>query len=258
MVHTDPSRRHDFVLLFDVTDGNTAVNSNEDNMPRVNPETKHGWVTDVCLQRKVRDYVHRIHGRDSYIERPDLLAQEQKIAYTWLTQSSTSGNNEALRGTQRGRNQVRGPVRLSFARSLDPIAPVDLASPRVAVTNSNDVTRSGAEGIETIAAQMERRAITPYGLYIARGACNPFFADETGASEEDLSLLWDALANLSDLGRSGAMTCRGFYIFTHSDRSVTRPLIRSLTAWRSHCVSHLLGVPKTMRWASTTANCPPA
>ncbi len=221
----------------------------------------HGWVTDVCLKRKVRDYVHRVHDQDIYVKHRGILAREQRRAYARLNAPPsasvnydarrkmcqlyydvrmfgavmTTGRSE-LRGKQWNCGQVRGPVQLSFARSVDPINPIDLAITRVALTNPDDVARGEVEDVEAVSGQMGRRFVVPYGLYVTRGAFNPFLADDTGASAEDLSLLWDALTNLWDLDRSvnrGTMTCRGLYVFTHSAKAGDAPaytLVELVTA----------------------------
>ena len=241
--HIDPDRRHDFLLLFDVTDGNPNGDPDADNMPRCDPETMHGWVTDVCLKRKIRDYAYLVHGEDLYVKHRGILAREQRRAYEKVAAGPSRGPNDDARramcemyydvrmfgavmttgrSEQRGKHwncgQVRGPVQLSFARSADPIFPIDLAITRVALTNPDDVPGGDATDAKAASGQMGRRSIVPYALYMARGAYNPYLGADTGASSHDLEVLWDALLDMLDLDRSTNrcfMGCRGLYIFDH-------------------------------------------
>ena len=225
--HIDPDRRHDFLLLFDVTDGNPNGDPDADNMPRCDPETMHGWVTDVCLKRKIRDYAYLVHGEDLYVKHRGILAREQRRAYEKVAAGPSRGPNDDARramcemyydvrmfgavmttgrSEQRGKHwncgQVRGPVQLSFARSADPIFPIDLAITRVALTNPDDVPGGDATDAKAASGQMGRRSIVPYALYMARGAYNPYLGADTGASSHDLEVLWDALLYMWDLNRS--------------------------------------------------------
>ncbi len=249
--HLDTARRHDFLLLFDVTDGNPNGDPDAENMPRCDPETMHGWVTDVCIKRKIRDYVYQVHGQDVYVKHRGILAREQRRAYERVAADPSNGPNgdarrvmcelyydvrmfgavmTAGRSEQRGKHwncgQVRGPVQLSFARSVDPISPIDLAITRVALTNADDVPHGEASDAQAVAGQMGRRAIVPYALYIARGTYNPYLGSDTGATEHDLKLLWEALVNMWDLDRSatrGFMGCRGLYVFHHDNPAGCAP-----------------------------------
>ena len=249
--HTNSGARHDFVLLFDVVDGNPNGDPDADNMPRFDPETMHGWVTDACLKRKVRDYVFQVHDQDIYVKHRGILAAEQRRAYEMVgaTPSNrpnddarrvmceiyydvrmfgavmTTGRSE-LRGRQWNCGQVRGPMQLGFARSIDPITPLDLAISRVAVTNPDDAVGAGQPASGPFTGQMGRRELVPYALYQCRGAFNPYLAERTGVSDQDLTLFWEALINLWDLDRSsrrGFMACRGLYIFTHASKLGSAP-----------------------------------
>ena len=247
--HCDVSRRHDFVLLFDVTDGNPNGDPDAGNLPRVDPETMQGLVTDVCIKRKVRDWMDVARGDQGrfkiYIQAggPALNALHKR-AYTDLGLTSTGAKQArvdvdqartwmcenfydirmfgAVMTTGVNCGQVRGLLQLTFARSLDPIVPLDLSITRVAVTREEDaqvaVAEEGGEATAGKQTEMGRKALVPYGLYRAHGFFNPHFARQTGAADEDLELFWQALQGMWDLDRSsarGLMACRGLYAFTH-------------------------------------------
>ncbi len=254
--HTDVNRRHDFVLLFDVTDGNPNGDPDAGNLPRVDPETMHGLVTDVALKRKVRNWVDALRGAESrfkiYVQSGEALNSKHQRAYDDLGIRST-GTRQSRADVDRAREwmcrnfydvrmfgavmstgvncgQVKGPVQITFARSVDPVMPLDLSITRVAVTRSEDIEvgNSNEDGLGVSGTQvtMGRKALIPYGLYMAQGSFNPHFAANTGVDSEDLSLLWSALANMWDLDRSsarGLMSCRGLYVFTHESRLGNAP-----------------------------------
>jgi CRISPR-associated protein Csd2 len=246
--HTDPARRHDFVLLFDVTDGNPNGDPDAGNMPRVDPETMQGLVTDVALKRKIRDWVDASRGDQAafkiYVQSGEALNTKHQRAYDGLgLKSSGSKQNRgdvdqarewmcrnfydirmfgAVMTTGVNCGQVRGPVQLTFGRSIDPIVPLDLSITRVAVTRPEDATvvlsADGDKGTGGKQTEMGRKSIVPYGLYRVHGFFNAHFAAQTGVSEEDLTLFWTALSNMWDLDRSssrGQMAAQGIYVFTH-------------------------------------------
>ena len=246
--HLDAERRHDFVLLFDVMDGNPNGDPDAGNMPRVDPETMHGLVTDVAIKRKVRDYVDLARGQEErykiYVQnRGDALNDLHQRAYTALGLKSTGSKQRreevsqtrqwmcdnffdirtfgAVMTTQVNCGQVRGPVQITFARSTDPIVPLDLSITRVAVTRPEDTRIIGGDGEEGEGGkttEMGRKAIVPYGLYRAHGFVMPAFARQTGFSSEDLEILWQALVNMWDFDRSaarGMMACRKLCVFSH-------------------------------------------
>lgn len=246
-IYTDVEKRHDFILLFDVTDGNPNGDPDAGNLPRVDPETMHGLVTDVCIKRKVRDYVDKLKGQDGnykiYVQHRGILANQQKRAFEALKEKPTDSPNEKARqwmcqnffdvrmfgavmttgktedkGKKWNCGQVRGPLQLTFARSIDPIVPLDVSITRVALTNVGD-TGAGSEDDEKAATgQMGRKALLPYGLYREHGFFTPHFAKDTGVTPEDLKIFWEALLNMWDLDRSasrGMMTIRGIYVFSH-------------------------------------------
>lgn len=234
-LHLDPTRRHDFAILFDVTDGNPNGDPDAGNLPRVDPETMHGLVTDVCLKRKVRDFVAAARPGDErfkiYVESGAILNDQHQRAYTALKLNASKAKREDIQATRAwmcenfydvrtfgavmstGINcgQVRGPVQLTFSRSIDPITPLDVTITRVAVTNEKDAGKD---------TEMGRKAIVPYGLYRGHGFFSPRFAADTKVGSEDLAVLWDALQRMWDLDHSasrGMMSCRGLVIFTHEN-----------------------------------------
>jgi len=242
-----PQSRHDFVLLFDVADGNPNGDPDAGNLPRIDPETMHGLVTDVCLKRKVRNYVDALRGGESrfkiYVQSGEALNTKHARAYTALGLTSTGSRQNAAdvdkarawmcenfydvrmfgavmtTGTNCG--QVRGPVQLTFARSLDPVVPLNLSITRVAITRAEDMavtTSEEGEGRGGKVTEMGRKPIVPYGLYRCHGFFSPHFAAQTGADAQDLALLWEALERMWELDRSasrGLMACRGLYVFSH-------------------------------------------
>ena len=255
--HLDVGRRHDFVLLLDVTDGNPNGDPDAGNLPRVDPETMQGLITDVAIKRKVRDWVDAARGDEGrykvYVQSggPALNALHRR-AYDDLGIVST-GTRQKKADVDKARDwmcqnfydirlfgavmttgvncgQVRGPIQLTFARSLDPIVPLDLSITRVAITREEDaqvvVGEEDGEGTGGKVTEMGRKALVPYGLYRAHGFFNPHFAEQTGATEDDLALFWQALQMMWDLDRSssrGLMACRGLYVYTHDHRLGNAP-----------------------------------
>lgn len=245
-LYTDPTRRHEFVLLFDVVNGNPNGDPDAGNLPRVDPETMHGLVTDVCLKRKVRDYLQLAYNVPIFIQSRVALNTLKKEAAEELDPPLTEDERSGKRPIPRLRSklcekyydirmfgavlatgeredrlnagQVRGPVQLTFARSIDPIVPLDLSITRKA--------RTTEERMETGETEIGRKPIVPYGLYRAHGFYNPFLARDTGVSEEDLELFWEALTRMFEFDRSaarGEMTVRGIWIFTHENAKGNAP-----------------------------------
>lgn len=238
MNYTDPERRHDFVLLFDVTDGNPNGDPDAGNLPRVDPETMQGLVTDVCIKRKVRDWIAATKGDEEarhkiYVEEGSVLNKQHERAYEAeglmdkikdperetidKTKAWMCGNFfdvrmfGAVMSTGVNCGQVRGPVQLTFARSIDPVVPMDITITRVAVTKQGEDKKS----------EMGRKSIIPYGLYRAHGFFTPTFAGDTGVDATDLEMFWDALKRMWDLDRSasrGMLACRGLHVFSHEHR----------------------------------------
>lgn len=255
--HEDAGRRHDFVLIFDVTDGNPNGDPDAGNLPRVDPETMHGLVTDVCLKRKIRNYVQMLkdgeEGYGIYVNDAGVALNtlhERAYAVEGIKPTGTRQKREDVEAVRKrmcrtyfdvrmfgavmttGVNcgQVRGPVQMTFARSVDPIVPMDVSITRIAITRAEDAdvvmsddgsTKSGGKTTE-----MGRKALVPYGLYVGHGFYSAPFAEKTGVSNDDLVLFWQALRNMWDVDRSssrGLMACRGLYVFSHSDRLGNAP-----------------------------------
>lgn len=242
-VHLDPARRHDFVLLFDVTDGNPNGDPDAGNLPRVDPETMQGLVTDVCLKRKVRNWVDATRGNEApfkiFVENRGYLVDHKKRAYEAV--KAKAGDDRKAddarawmcanyydvrvfgavlvgkKGEGYNCGQVRGPIQLTFGRSIDPVVALDLSITRVALENPGEKPREDEEE-RAATGTMGRKALLPYGLYRTHGFFNPYFAKDTRANADDLELFWDALQQMWDLDRSssrGLMACRGLYIFSH-------------------------------------------
>jgi len=251
---TTLSRRHDFVLIFDVTNGNPNGDPDAGNLPRLDPETNHGLVTDVSLKRKIRNYVELARtgeaGHHIYVQEGSILNEKHREAYVALRGEGT-GKKEAklnpkddaeataLRDWMCGNffdvrtfgavmstgincGQVKGPVQMTFANSVEPILPVEISITRMAATNEAE-QKKRAEGAEesdtrTDNRTMGRKHIVPYGIYVAHGFISAKFAERTGFSEADLELLFEALANMFEHDRSaarGEMTTRKLIAFRH-------------------------------------------
>lgn len=245
------SKRHDFVFLFDVQDGNPNGDPDAGNLPRVDPETGHGLVTDVCLKRKVRNYV-ALKGQPIFIREKAILNQLIEKAYNDLgidleadaksagdrdgkkRKSKAQGKNEevdqarahmcktyydvrtfgAVMSTGANAGQVRGPVQLTFARSVDPIVTLEHSITRMAVATEEEAAKQGGDN-----RTMGRKNTVPYGLYRAHGFVSPAFAKQTGFTARDLELFWEALEHMFEHDRSaarGLMTTRAVVIFEHA------------------------------------------
>lgn len=238
---TDPSKRQEFVLLFDVKNGNPNGDPDAANAPRVDPETGHGLVTDVALKRKVRDYLALTKGLQMFIQSEFALNRLKSDAAGQLQPPLSKEEREGKWPIQRLQNklcadyydirmfgavlatgeagdrlnagQVRGPVQLTFARSVDPILPLDAAITRQA--------RTTEERMETGTTEFGRKPFVPYGLYRAHGYLNPFLAERTVVDSSDLFALWEALASLFAFDQSASrseMAVRGLYVFTHANQ----------------------------------------
>lgn len=241
---SDPIKnRYDFVLLFDVQDGNPNGDPDAGNLPRVDAETGKGLVTDVCLKRKVRNYVGLKHGEqppyEIYVKEKAVLTNQQKRAYLaleldpkgadgkrkggsdveearkWMCKNffdiRTFGAVMSLKEANCG--QVRGPVQLTFARSVDPVVSLEHSITRMAVATEAEAEKQDGDN-----RTMGRKFTIPYGLYTAHGFVSASLAGQTGFSEEDLSLLWEALTNMFEHDRSaarGLMATRELVVFKH-------------------------------------------
>ncbi len=231
--------RHDFVFLFDVQDGNPNGDPDAGNLPRVDPETGEGLVTDVSLKRKIRNYVGLKHGEEApyeiYVKEKAVLNRLHERAYKahdlkpvpkqlpkaekdalqvtkWMCDNffdiRTFG---AVMSTEINAGQVRGPVQLTFARSVTPVIAFEHGITRMAVTNERDLEKERTIG---------RKFTVRYGLYRAHGFISAPLAEQTGFSQADLELLWEALGNMFEHDRSaarGQMAARGLYVFEHDN-----------------------------------------
>lgn len=251
--HLDAAKRHDFVLIFDVQDGNPNGDPDAGNQPRLDPETMQGIVTDVSLKRKVRDYVDLKGNDDSrnkiYVQRESYLTETRGRVFAEQSASKGAPNTSqaqkwlceqfydirmfgAVMGMKENNaGQVRGPVQMTFARSIDPILPMDSTITRVALENRKEKDRENTD--DELAAPthgtMGRKSTIPYGLYRGYGFFNPHFAERTGANSDDLVLLWEALVNMWDQDRSssrGLMACRKLYVFSHESKLGNAPAHR--------------------------------
>lgn len=252
---TTLSRRHDFVLIFDVTNGNPNGDPDAGNLPRLDPETNHGLVSDVSLKRKIRNYVELARtGQDGfhiYVEEGSILNDKHRQAYVALRPDDPKAQKDAklnpkddaeairlrdfmcknffdvrtfgaVMSTGINCGQVKGPVQMTFASSVEPILPVEITVTRMAATN--EAEKKKAEGADsdqrTDNRTMGRKHIVPYGLYVAHGFISAKFAERTGFSEADLDLLLEALASMFEHDRSaarGEMTTRKLVVFRHEN-----------------------------------------
>ena len=245
--------RYDFVLLFDVRDGNPNGDPDAGNLPRVDVESGNGLVTDVALKRKIRNYVGLVKGEqppyEIYVKERAVLNRQHERAYVAIGAKDALGGDEkkrrgggdtvdrardwmcanffdvrtfgAVMSTGVNCGQVRGPVQLTFGRSVEPIVSLEHAITRVAVT-----TEAESEKQEGGNRTMGRKATVPYGLYRAHGFVSAFLARQTGFSADDLGLLWEALASLFEHDRSaarGEMATRGLYVFEHASELGNAP-----------------------------------
>lgn len=254
--------RYDFVLLFDVKDGNPNGDPDAGNLPRLDAETGQGLVTDVCLKRKIRNFValtkdqtesaEKLQGEkkrfEIYVKEKAILNKQHERAYVAI------GRKEMLDGDDKKRKggdavndarewmcanffdvrafgavmstgvncgQVRGPIQLTFSRSIDPIVASEHSITRMAVA-----TEAEAEKQQGDNRTMGRKFTVPYGLYMAHGFVSSFLARQTGFSDDDLAILWDALSAMFEHDRSAArseMATRGLYVFKHDSELGNAP-----------------------------------
>ena len=226
--------RIDFVYIFDVQDGNPNGDPDAGNLPRVDAETGMGLVTDVCLKRKVRNYVQTAKGQaDGY----DIFIKEKAVLNTLIDKAhddsevkAAKDKTEAARmfmcknyydirtfgavmSTGKNAGQGRGAIQLTFARSVDTIATAEHSITRMAVATEKEAEKQGGDN-----RTMGRKATVPYGLYVCHGFVSANLAQQTGFSEEDLELFWDALKNMFDVARSaarGLMSAQKLIVFKH-------------------------------------------
>ena len=280
---TEITHRYDFVLLFDVKDGNPNGDPDAGNLPRVDPETGHGLVTDVCIKRKIRNYVTLskagVAGYDIYVKEKAVLSAQQGLAYKALgLDGSAKGDPEADKDeaapsgersekAEKGKKgkkdagagkkasdgdnvpkardkmcelfydvrtfgavmslkennagQVRGPVQLTFARSIDPIYTAEHAITRMAVATQAEADKQGGDN-----RTMGRKNTVPYGLYRGHGFLSPPLARQTGFGQEDLAVLWEAIRQMFEHDRSaarGLMSLQDLIVFEHASELGNAP-----------------------------------
>ena len=237
------SSRYEFVYLFDVTNGNPNGDPDAGNLPRLDPETNRGLVTDVCLKRKIRNYVAMRggQGNEIYVTEKAVLNLQHKRAYdaleikaenkklpkeeakarevtAWMCKNffdiRTFG---AVMTTEVNCGQVRGPVQFAFATSIDPVVPQEISITRMAVTKEAEKDKERTMG---------RKHILPYGLYRGHGYVSAKLAEQTGFEQSDLELLWEALQNMFEHDRSaarGEMAARKLIVFKHANDTGNAP-----------------------------------
>lgn len=254
--------RYDFVLLFDVKDGNPNGDPDAGNVPRQDAETGQGLVTDVCLKRKIRNFValtkdqaestENLQGGkkryEIYVKEKAVLNKQHERAYVAIGRKDMLEGDDKKRKGGDGVNdarewmcanffdirafgavmstgvncgQVRGPIQLTFSRSIDPIVASEHSITRMAVT-----TEAEAEKQQGDNRTMGRKFTVPYGLYMAHGFVSSFLAKQTGFSDDDLAVLWDALSTMFEHDRSAArseMATRGLYVFKHDSELGNAP-----------------------------------
>jgi len=253
--------RYDFVLIFDVQDGNPNGDPDAGNLPRIDPETGHGIVTDVCLKRKVRNFAQLTKGnKDGY----DIFVKEKAILNQLIEGSyktagidlnekpadEQDGKKRKTKGVGQGSEvsrarkqmckqyydirtfgavlstgpnagQVRGPVQFTFGRSVDPIVTLEHSITRMAVATEAEAEKQSGDN-----RTMGRKNTVPYGVYVAHGFVSANLAAQTGFSKEDLDLLWDALRNMFEHDRSaarGLMSSRKLIVFEHDSALGSAP-----------------------------------
>lgn len=237
--------RYEFVYLFDVKDGNPNGDPDAGNLPRIDAETGQGLVTDVCLKRKVRNFIGMLKNEEPpyeiYVKEKAVLNRANERAYKAydLTYESKKLPKDAedakkvtnwmcanfydirtfgaVMSTEINTGQVRGPIQMNFARSVDQIVSAEHAITRMAVTNEKDLEKERTMG---------RKFTIPYGLYRCHGFISANLAKQTGFGKEDLELFWQALINMFDHDRSasrGEMSPCGLYVFKHDSEIGNAP-----------------------------------
>lgn len=252
---THLANRYDYVVLFDVANGNPNGDPDAGNMPRIDPETNHGLVSDVCLKRKIRNYIEFARNSEAgfhvYVQEGSILNEKHREAYKTLrpdndkvakeTKLNPQNDDEAKKlrdfmcqnffdvrtfgavmSTGINCGQVRGPVQMSFAQSIEPIVPLEISITRMAATSEKEKKDrlEGGDNERTENRTMGRKHIVPYGLYRAHGFISAKLSERTGFSDADLNLLFEAVENMFEHDRSaarGEMAVRKLIIFKHEN-----------------------------------------
>ncbi len=236
--------RYEFVLLFDVKNGNPNGDPDAGNLPRIDPETNHGIVTDVCLKRKIRNYVELVKNGEGrfniYVQEKAILTERRAPAYEAVKEEKDNGNKisearkwmcqnffdvrtfGAVMSTKDNNcGQVRGPVQFSFGQSVDPICSLEATITRMAVETAKEAKSQSGDN-----RTMGRKTYIPYGLYRSHGFISAPLAKQTGFTEEDLDLFWNALMNMFDHDRSaarGEMAAQKLIVFKHDSELGNAP-----------------------------------
>lgn len=248
--------RYEFVLLYDVKNGNPNGDPDAGNLPRIDPETGHGIVTDVCLKRKIRNYVELIKKGETpfnvYVQEKAILTKRRLPAYEavadekdvskkiskarkWMCQNffDVRTFGAVMSAKENNCGQVRGPVQVSFSQSIDPIVSLEASITRMAVETKKESEAQSGDN-----RTMGRKTYIPYGLYRAHGFISAPLAEQTGFSTDDLDLFWDALMNMFDHDRSaarGEMAAQKLVVFKHGSDLGNAP---------AHKLFDLVGVQK--------------
>lgn len=241
------NNRYDFLFLFDAQDANPNGDPDAGNLPRLDPETGQGLATDVMLKRKIRNFIQLTKdgepGHDIYIKEKAILNHQHQRAYTALEKDPKTAKQPerdeakewmcknffdvrafgAVMTTDVNCGQVRGPIQLSFARSIDRIVTAEHAVTRMAVTTEKEAEKQSGDN-----RTMGRKFTIPYGLFKAQGFVNPFLANQTGFSDDDLELLFTALENAFQFDQSaarpaGSMNPRALIVFKHDSKLGNAP-----------------------------------
>lgn len=228
--------RYEFVLLYDVKNGNPNGDPDAGNLPRIDPETGHGIVTDVCLKRKVRNYVDLVKNGEKffniYVREKAILTERRAPAYEQVSDEKDKGTKiskarewmcqnffdvrsfgAVMSAKENNCGQVRGPVQFAFSQSIDPIVPLEASITRMAVETKKESDSQGGDN-----RTMGRKTYVPYGLYRVHGFISAPLAKQTGFSKDDLELIWSSLQNMFDHDRSasrGEMAAQKLIVFRH-------------------------------------------
>jgi len=244
--------RYEFVYIFDIENGNPNGDPDAGNMPRLDPETNHGLVTDVCLKRKIRNYVEIAKSGQSpyeiYIREKAILIQTNKRAHQAIGAEEKTDDAKKRKGSgdevEKARQwmcanffdvrtfgavmsigvncgQVRGPIQINFARSIDPIVPMEISITRMCVATEKEAEAQSGDN-----RTMGRKHIVPYGVYRTEGYISAHLAGQTGFSEDDLNLIWESLINMFEHDHSaarGKMNARKLIVFRHESHLGNAP-----------------------------------
>ncbi|MFA5663652.1 type I-C CRISPR-associated protein Cas7/Csd2 [Castellaniella sp.] len=267
--------RYEFVYLFDVTNGNPNGDPDAGNMPRLDPETNHGLVTDVCLKRKVRNFIaldkegspgHAIYMAEKAILNlqhqkawdATAIKPDKKDGYKRLPRSEVDARRitdwmcsnfydvrafGAVMTTGVNAGQVRGPIQMAFATSIDPVIPLEISITRMAVTTEQEAEAQSGDN-----RTMGRKHIIPYGLYRTHGFISAKLAERTGFSTEDLELFWQALTNMFEHDRSaarGEMAARKLIVFRHDSAMGNAPAHLLFETVRTKRPDDVEGAPRS-------------